>query len=128
MPAPHDLICSVLRDEQAAWPWAIDEAAAIQRLRRHAARHGVEALLHARLTASGWPGEILGILRSTAIQHAVWEMRHQQLLAKTLAALHRAGIDPVLIKGTALAYSLYPNPVLRSRGDTDLIIADADKH
>jgi hypothetical protein len=52
----------------------------------------------------------------------MWELRHQYLVAQMLASLHEAGIQPVIIKGTALAYSLYPNPVLRTRGDTDLII------
>ena len=39
--------------------------------------------------------------------------------ARGLAA---AGVEPVLIKGTALAYSLYPDAGLRTRADTDLII------
>lgn len=52
----------------------------------------------------------------------MWELRHQQVLAHSLTALHAIDVQPVLIKGTALAYSLYSNPVLRTRGDTDLII------
>ena len=57
----------------------------------------------------------------------MWEMRHQQVLARTLASLHLIGIQPVLIKGTALAYSLYGDPAWRVRGDTDLIIPAADR-
>lgn len=44
------------------------------------------------------------------------------MLEQLLSAFAKAGIQPVLIKGTALAYSLYPSPVLRTRGDTDLIV------
>jgi hypothetical protein len=40
-----------------------------------------------------------------------------------LAAFAAIDVQPVLFKGTALAYSLYANPVLRARGDTDLIVA-----
>jgi len=56
------------------------------------------------------------------VQHAIWELRHQQVLAQTLMELERRGVRPVLIKGTSLAYSLYPDPALRTRADTDLII------
>jgi hypothetical protein len=43
-------------------------------------------------------------------------------LLDALSSLAAAGVEPVLFKGTALAYSLYPSPVLRTRGDTDLIV------
>ena len=39
-----------------------------------------------------------------------------------LTALANVGVLPVLFKGTALAYGLYPDGVLRTRGDTDFII------
>ena len=79
-------------------------------------------MLHDRLAGSDWPAQVLRRLRANAIQLAMWELRHQQILAQTLGRLHGIGIQPVLIKGTALAYSLYPDPALRTRGDTDLII------
>jgi hypothetical protein len=121
-----DLICAVLRGEQPAWPWP-DDAAAIEAFRRRAELHGVQALLHARLAASDWPAKVLVELRARAVQWAMWELRHQQVLTQTLAALHALGVQPVLIKGTALAYSLYPDPALRTRADTDLIIPLAAK-
>ncbi len=43
-------------------------------------------------------------------------------VAEVLGALAGAGIEGVLIKGTALAYSLYPDPGLRTRADTDLLV------
>jgi hypothetical protein len=36
------------------------------------------------------------------------------------------GIQPILLKGTALAYGLYDSPSLRPRLDTDLLIRPAD--
>jgi hypothetical protein len=33
----------------------------------------------------------------------------------------------LILKGTALAYSIYPAPVLRPRADTDLLIRDGDR-
>jgi hypothetical protein len=85
-------------------------------------------LLHERLrNAQGWPAAILQRLRDQSVAQAMWEMRHQQVLTEVLAKLADIGIQPVLFKGTALAYSLYGNPVWRARGDTDLIISPADK-
>jgi len=84
--------------------------------------HGVLALLHGCAGRSGWPPALLDELRSRAIQRAIWELGHQQVLSQTLAALAGIGVQPVMIKGTALAYSLYADPALRARGDTDLII------
>ena len=57
----------------------------------------------------------------------MWELRHQQVLTPVHAALADIGVQPVLLKGTALAYALYPDPMLRTRGDTDIIIPSAER-
>ncbi len=116
-----ELICAVLRGENAAWQ-SSEAPGAVAAFHQRADLHGVNAMLHDRLAGSDWPAEVLQRLRANAIQLAMWELRHQQVLAHALQELHRIGIQPVLIKGTALAYSLYPDPALRTRGDTDLII------
>jgi hypothetical protein len=118
----ENLICAVLRGETSAWPDARD-VAPIEIFLVRSDFHGVQALLHERLRASAWPSELLQRLRENAVGRAMWELRHQQVLTRTLAALAAGGVEPVLFKGTALAYSLYANPVLRARGDTDLIVA-----
>ena len=125
-PAAHALICAALRGEIAAWPWG-DDAEATAELLRQAEVHGVLPLLHGCEGRGGWPPALLDQLRSHAIQWAMWELGHQRVLSQTLAALAAIGVQPVLIKGTALAYSLYPDPALRSRGDTDLIIPIEEK-
>jgi hypothetical protein len=83
--------------------------------------HGVHHLLLAKwgpdakpLTLTPW--------RNAAIDDAIWELEHQQVLAQLAAALQCEGIAPLFIKGTALAYSIYADPVLRTRGDTDLLV------
>jgi len=105
-----------------------DNAALTEAFLERAEYHGVQALLHERLChVDGWPAAMLQRLREQAVAQAMWEMRHQLVLAQVLAKLADIGIQPVLFKGSALAYSLYGNPVLRARGDTDLIISPADK-
>jgi hypothetical protein len=91
-----------------------------------AERHGVAALLAVRL-ADVPPSPFLDRLRDSARGDAVWELGHRRALLDALSSLAAAGVEPVLFKGTALAYSLYPNPVLRTRGDTDLIVPQHER-
>ena len=82
-------------------------------LRERAEYHGVWPLV-----AGG-----AGALRDVA---AVELLRKRELL-EVLRALDDAGVAPLLLKGAALAYSIYPSPVLRPRADTDLLIPDDDR-
>ncbi len=70
----------------------------------------------------GWPKVILDACRQQATAQALWEMRHQYLLNQVLERLVAIGVHPILFKGTALAYDVYPAPFLRTRGDTDLLV------
>jgi hypothetical protein len=47
----------------------------------------------------------------------------RQELGNLLGALERAGVDVVLLKGTALAYTVYDNPASRLKGDIDAWIS-----
>jgi hypothetical protein len=112
------LICALLRGD--APPPAIDDDTA---LLDRVAVHGVGALLWDRIAAAGWGSPLLReSLRAVALDRVVWEMQHQVMLREVLAHLKRCGIEPLIIKGTALAYSLYRDPALRARGDTDLLV------
>lgn len=122
-----DLISAVLRGGPAPWH-ASEDPAETEAFVARAEYHGVQVLLHERLhNTDDWPAAALQRLRELAIGQAVWEMRHQQVVTEVLVNLAGAGIRPLLFKGTALAYSLYGNPVLRARGDTDLIVPPVDK-
>lgn len=120
-PTVDALICAALRGENPPWPRDTGPAYGDALLER-VDFHGVGALLHHQLGASEWPVAILQALRARALQQAMWELRHQEVLKQTLASLLALGVQPILVKGTALAYSLYADPALRTRGDTDLII------
>jgi hypothetical protein len=125
--SPGALICAALRGEEAAWPEksAPDFATALLERARY---HGVAALLHERpLGMRGWPATVREILRRDAFAAGMWEMRDQAVLRSVLDALAKIGVRPIIFKGAALAYSLYPNPVLRSRGDADLLILARDR-
>ena len=120
-PRIEPLICAVLRDEKPDWPGA-GEGEMVGAFLNRSDHHGVQPLLLERLTESNWPPFLLRQLRRRATGQALWEMQHRQMLNQVLATLAANEAGPVLFKGTALAYSLYSSPVLRTRGDTDLII------
>lgn len=121
------LLCAALRQEAAAWPQAWDRpddpGTALARIEFH----GIAGLL---LTSPQWlvhwPSRLMAGLHELARSHALWEMAHQHVLTLLLRDLHREGMDALVMKGTALAYSLYDDPAMRPRGDTDLLIRKAD--
>lgn len=59
-------------------------------------------------------------------QFVAMELAHQRVVIELLDQLGEGGIDCLVFKGTALAYSLYKQPWHRSRGDTDLWIRERD--
>jgi hypothetical protein len=125
MPDIEGFLAALLRGENPAWPSGDDSFAAS--FLDRAEYHGVLALMHGRLqqepeAARGWPDAVLQACRASAVSQVMWELRHRTLLREVFSQLAAVDIHPVVFKGTALAYTLYPEGTLRSRGDTDFII------
>jgi len=117
-----DLIARALSGP-TTWPADMDADLVAGR----AIYHGVTGLLIARAAhIAAWPEVLHTKLRAEAVAQTMWEIRHRAVLLSLLAALVQSGVDTVLLKGTALAYGLYPAPTQRSRGDTDLLVAPKD--
>ena len=76
--------------------------------------HGIAPLLY-RLTHAR-------SLRSAAIREAALEPLRESDTRAVLELLSAAGVETFILKGTALAYSLYESPDLRPRSDTDFLI------
>lgn len=101
-------VVAVLRGERASLdPLHRPEIEAI-------ARHGVAPLLYARTHD--------GMLRAAAMHEAAIEPLREADVREVLAFLGAAGVETLVLKGTALAYDLYEAPELRPRADTDLLI------
>ncbi len=84
--------------------------------------HGIAGLIYAQPALhSGWPDALCQALRDRAINRLLWEKNHARILGQILPLL---GDTPLLLKGTALAYSCYTDPAMRVRGDTDILVAD----
>jgi len=105
-----DALRIALRGEAAHWPQSIgeDESRSL----------GVHGMLPLVFRLGGIPS-----LRQRALEAAVIETLRLTDLREVLAALGGAAI---IMKGTALAYSIYPAPELRPRSDTDLLIDRSD--
>jgi hypothetical protein len=88
--------------------------------------HGVTMLLDRALSGApegdSWPAVIRETCRDEARTQALLEMVRRAELARVLQAFADAGIEALLLKGTPLAYSHYDSPVLRPRGDTDVLV------
>lgn len=123
-------IRTLLSGAEADWSGYADTADAQAFLAR-ADFHGISALLAGTATdpsamGSDVPGAIAEGLLMRRMQALFWEDEHRRMVAELLGALDAAGIASLLIKGTALAYTIYNEPAQRQRGDTDLVIREGD--
>jgi len=88
--------------------------------------HDVTGLIDERLRGldmdCDWPPDVRLALAARTRALAAIELLRRKELNAVLEALAGEGIRPVVLKGTALAYSLYGNPASRPRMDTDLLI------
>jgi hypothetical protein len=111
--ATHDALCAALRGEDVPVSRPGLDLARRHRIHlvlAHAALGRVEDGLRADLAAD---------LREAAIADLFRERELRRLLRRFAAA----GIDLLLLKGAALAYTHYPDPHLRPRTDLDVLIS-----
>lgn len=90
--------------------------------------HGVSVLIAAKYDVHHvLPAAVVAALRHQALAEAMWDLRHRQVIGPVLEALAEAGVCSVILKGTALAYSVYSAPSSRPRGDTDLLASPSQR-
>ncbi|HEX8172992.1 MAG TPA: nucleotidyltransferase family protein [Thermoanaerobaculia bacterium] len=89
-----------------------------------ATREGVGPLVARELRRRG--AAVPEALAAESRQLVTVEVLRERELDALLAAFDRAAVDALIIKGTALAYTLYDHPSLRPRCDTDLVVRRGD--
>ena len=118
---PTDILAGVLRGEPA---WSGVDRWDTHVLVAAADHHGVGPLvwqaLHARRERPHGLYEALAAARHVDLTH---EMLRGREIGRVCAALDARDVRALLVKGAALAYSLYPEPWLRPRIDTDILVA-----
>src|SRR5262249_17546747 len=75
----------------------------------------------------GWPADVRSELDAAFSEQVALEHLQRLEVARLLAGLADACIRPLLMKGAALAYTVYPDPVLRPHDDIDLLIRETDR-
>ena len=87
-------------------------------------------LLQFALTRTGeigrCPARLQGHLRRSAHAAAAACLVQDAELARLVSALIEHRVTPFLLKGAALAHTLYPNPALRVREDTDILLRNEE--
>jgi hypothetical protein len=115
------LLLSWVRGEEVVLPPLSEDGCADVLLRIDF--HGVAGLIAPRI---GDLGSVPATLRAGIVERVVaaevWEAEHLRILRRVLSALGDAGIKPLLLKGTGVAYRCYDPPSLRRRGDTDVLV------
>jgi hypothetical protein len=96
----------------------------------HLRPHGVYPLIAYRLRS--WPedcrppAKVMAWLNRVFLYAAARTMRAGRQIQEVVDALEEAGIPSVLLKGPALARTVYPDPALRQSVDIDLLVRPAD--
>lgn len=103
--------------------WTADLDCRAEEVASRVSFHGIALLLWEHdPAAAGWPLALVNALRHEAAGQSFWEERERREVGGLIEALADAGASAIVLKGTALAYSLYSNPAVRRRGDTDILV------
>jgi len=89
-----------------------------------AEKHGLGPLVYTHLRAVGAeiPESVELTLKGLCLRHRRAAQIYDQVLGEILQTLHGAGIEVLVLKGSALAHLIYPQPGLRPRRDLDLLV------
>src|SRR5262245_51961057 len=123
--AAESAVCAVVRGIADVWRDVADpsaQAAFLAAARRHRLQPLLSWLLRQCGELGSWPASIRQPLLESERAEAALEIVRRAELARMLRAFSAAGIEVVLFKGAAFAYGLYPEPWLRPREDTDVIV------
>lgn len=111
-------LVQALRGDPVAWP-----KCGAGPLRTRIRFHGVAAILAARPPVMAAAGEHeRAAVEGEASLRRIWEETHRAALVAALKQMARRAVRPLVMKGTMLAYSIYPEPAMRQRGEIDLIV------
>ena len=89
--------------------------------------HGLAPLAHFCLGPhrDATPEATMQQLDALMLRHRLWHRERTAVLADILEAFQRASIDTIVLKGAALAWTIYPSPALRPMSDVDLLVPPA---
>lgn len=89
--------------------------------------HGVGPLLVAAGAGRLLPAAQAARLRDEARRQVALTIAREEELRRVLAALHRSGLEALVVKGAHLAAAVYRESWQRTRDDTDLLVKAEDR-
>ncbi|MCI5145881.1 MAG: hypothetical protein D3923_10225 [Candidatus Electrothrix sp. AR3] len=120
-PKTAELLRKIFYNQKMAWPAGLSAAIFLKEV----SAQGIAPLLFhflAEKNSDDWPLSLLADLRKITLRQAALELVQEVDLRNLLAAFAEIGVRPLLLKGTPLSHTLYPEIGLRPRCDTDLLI------
>jgi hypothetical protein len=145
-PSAYSLVCALLagrgnddRDDakdaaqRVLGPWCADCPDGFwEQLAEETEFHGVTPLLAPMITACGPPSGVIPdparrIFVALSSRHRRATAAREVSIDRLLAAFGAAGVPMLLLKGAALAHSLYARPELRAAADIDILVDPADE-
>jgi hypothetical protein len=122
----YQSLCYVLSDRADQIGWDEFTPADWELFSQMAGREGVAPLMYWKLrdTPVAVPPSTFSLLRSTYYQTLAQNTLMYQELDRILKALDEAGIPVIVLKGAALAATLYEDIGLRPMGDLDLLVRE----
>jgi hypothetical protein len=118
-----DALAALIKGEDVAWSaFGVTAAQFVEECRAEDLIGLVHERLRGRPRGADWPRDLHNQVAQEARAEAARELLRRREITSALDALAAVGVYPILLKGTALAYSIYPSPVLRPRCDTDLLV------
>lgn len=88
--------------------------------------HGLVSLAYRRLAESDAPGDVKRLFRLWATLHSLRLAQQEKAMGQVLGALETGGVATLVLKGPALARTVYPHPSLRPHSDLDVLIHEED--
>jgi len=126
----YEALCKVITEQQEAVDWGAFGAAEWALLSEMARLEGVGPLLYWKYKKDRWPP---GMPSSccASLKHSYYNTLAQNMLLfqeldRILDAFDKAAIPTLLLKGAALAGTIYDDIGLRPMGDLDLLVHKAD--
>ena len=126
-PSRGELVARVLATAWRAHPEPLDVTSdrLVELLPLLLAQSGLAGLAWWRLRHSGGLPPALQPLEDTRGRVALQAFLHRRDLLRAVACLRASGLEPILVKGWAIA-RLYPDPHLRPSSDVDLCVRSED--
>jgi hypothetical protein len=122
----YDAICKTLSERAAQVDWDAFDQNDWQLFAQIADTEGVAPLLHWQVKTGAimdeWPSEVRQFMQARYYRTTAQNTLLFQELERILAAFESAQIPVIVLKGAALAQTIYSEPGLRPMGDLDLLI------